>query len=268
MVTLNPSQTQPVIGISGSSSSSKSVLAMMAQVRAQGGIPMLLSDQIHRKASDDLKKIDALMVMGNDGDIDPSLYTDKYAANDARHAVHNKTNNENAADIPHYTPVIPVDINKDSRLGKIAGEISTIYRPAAPADNDAMAHVTENSFHHQAVDGDKLNKNFRAVAYSDHFKDANSADARLVEAFEPAPDGKLTDWKMLSVQWHPEFGASPLAPKLIENLVENGREAALTKPHNAFHDNAVAGVESLRSHGHPSFVQNEMNRRQAFTLSR
>ncbi len=112
-----------------------------------------------------------------------------------------------------------MDINKDSRLGKVAGEISAIYRPAAPADNDCMAHVTENSFHHQAVDGDKLNTNFRAVAYSDHFKDANGADARLVEAFEPAPNGKLADWKMLSVQWYPEFGASSAGERICDALI-------------------------------------------------
>lgn len=64
----------PVIGISGSSAHSVSVKNAIKQVEAAGAIPLLLSNHGKRSASEDLAKIDGLMVMGNNSDIDPSKY--------------------------------------------------------------------------------------------------------------------------------------------------------------------------------------------------
>ena len=81
----------PVIGISGGSIESASVQQMMAQVRAQGGIPMILANHASRNAAEDIAKIDALMVMGNDFDIDPKRYVDRYPVGDPRRAIHPQT---------------------------------------------------------------------------------------------------------------------------------------------------------------------------------
>lgn len=76
----------PVIGISGGNSDSASVRAMMTQIETSGAIPLFLGNHANRDAQADIGKIDALIVMGNDADIDPA----KYGA-----APHPHTRNEN-----------------------------------------------------------------------------------------------------------------------------------------------------------------------------
>jgi len=64
----------PVIGISGWKSDSASVRAMMTQISGAGAVPMFLGDHGDRNAEEDIKKIDALVIMGSDSDIDPAKY--------------------------------------------------------------------------------------------------------------------------------------------------------------------------------------------------
>jgi putative glutamine amidotransferase len=71
------SPKKPVVGISGGNADSASVRAMMAQIQAAGAIPLLLSNFSKRNPAKDIHKIDALVVMGNDYDIDPTLYNQK-----------------------------------------------------------------------------------------------------------------------------------------------------------------------------------------------
>jgi putative glutamine amidotransferase len=68
------SHPRPVIGISGSNADSASVRAMMTQVASSGAIPLFLSNHGARNAKRDIDKIDALIVMGNNADIDPARY--------------------------------------------------------------------------------------------------------------------------------------------------------------------------------------------------
>lgn len=75
----------PIIGISGSKGTSKSVLNMMERVREAGGIPILLANHGERSAKADIAKVDAMIFMGNDWDVDPALYG---------HEAHPKTVNE------------------------------------------------------------------------------------------------------------------------------------------------------------------------------
>lgn len=70
----------PVIGISGSSAESASVRAMMTQIAAAGAVPMFLGNHSQRNPAEDIQRIDSLIVMGNDNDIDPARY------GQARHA--------------------------------------------------------------------------------------------------------------------------------------------------------------------------------------
>jgi len=64
----------PVIGISGSNADSASVRAMMTQVAATGATPLFLGNHLNRNADEDIQKIDALICMGNNADIDPAKY--------------------------------------------------------------------------------------------------------------------------------------------------------------------------------------------------
>ena len=86
----------PVIGICGASTGSNSVIAMAAQVRAMGGIPMLLANHTERDPAADIEKIDGLFVMGSDFDIDPRRYIDRYPEGDPRRTVHPETKSQSA----------------------------------------------------------------------------------------------------------------------------------------------------------------------------
>lgn len=68
---------KPVIGISGASADSASVRAMVTQIRAAGATPLFLANHGKRDAAKDIDKIDALVVLGNNYDIDPARYGQK-----------------------------------------------------------------------------------------------------------------------------------------------------------------------------------------------
>lgn len=76
MVSLFP-HPRPVIGISGSNADSASVRAVMTQIASTGAIPMFLGNHGARDTAKDIDKIDALVVMGNNADIDPAKYGEK-----------------------------------------------------------------------------------------------------------------------------------------------------------------------------------------------
>ncbi len=69
-----PDSRRPVIGISGSSSDSASIRAMITQIAGTGAIPLFLGNHTKRDAASDFAKIDALVVMGNNSDISPECY--------------------------------------------------------------------------------------------------------------------------------------------------------------------------------------------------
>lgn len=78
---------KPVIAICGANSQSKSVAAAVAMVRAQGGIPMFIGNHAERvkngadnAALQIAAQCDGIIIMGNDGDIDPKKYGQAAAA--------------------------------------------------------------------------------------------------------------------------------------------------------------------------------------------
>lgn len=73
-MTINATDSRPVVGISGSSSDSASVRAMITQIAGTGAIPLFLGNHTKRDAASDFAKIDALVVMGNNSDISPECY--------------------------------------------------------------------------------------------------------------------------------------------------------------------------------------------------
>ena len=295
----------PVIGISGMNTDSKMVATMVAQVRADGGIPIVLANHATRDAAADIQKLDAVIIMGNDFDVDPNKYIDKYPKGDPRKTINPKTLNQmntpaSAAraayedklislakdkhmptlavcagmqtinviqgggllqDIPEligndshmqakqgyasFSPVIPVDINVKSQLGKIAEPHHLLF--TAGYSDRSVVHFADNSFHHQAIDPDMLGTGLRIVAWSDTFKNVQGETRRLPEAIEPDPHGPLKDWPMIGVQWHPEAGASPISAKVIANLVEKGEHNAKHSDRDRSKDENVAFVENYKS---------------------
>ena len=249
----------PVIGISGGNSDSASVRAMMTQIRSAGAIPIFLGNHAKRDAEADLKKIDALVVMGNNNDIDPKKYgqpcdphtkveTDHARANYEekileaairdkmpvmgvcggmqrlnvmfggtlhQHIPDQLGHDEHAQQdfgIAPFIPVQTVHMVKDTQLGKIAGELGTIYTPSHQALPEGI--VMENSMHHQAVAN--VGNGLRVCAKSDD---------HIIEAIEADPSNTaFKDQFILGVQWHPEFGASPLGAKLAEHFTHKAIE--------------------------------------------
>lgn len=305
----------PVIGISGASTDSKSVAAMVAQVRAMGGIPMVLSNHGSRNPEADIEKIDALFGMGNDYDIDPTLYIDGYAANDPRHQIHPKTNStanspeatarlayekrmvelaaernlptlgvcgfmhlinvmrgggllqhipdqigdehheQNKAGIGPFSPVIPVTVEQNSVLGMIASATPTFYTPSYPPPMGTVGTM-ENSFHHQAIDPDRVGYGLRVSAYSDPYRNVNGEQRYLPEAIEPDPNGPLANWPMRAVQFHPEFGASEVSSAIIRAAINDAAVYAQHTTRDRSNDQTAARMANLVSVGKPdNFVR-------------
>ena len=252
---------KPTIGISGSSASSKSVTAMMVMVRTLGAEPVLLSDHENRMSGtndldalviDDHKRVDAIIIMGNNDDINPARYGQtphpktKIETNKAReeyefaliqHAIDQQTpllgicgghqrinvlaggtlhqhvpdlvGNESHMQkgVAPFIPVQRVNITGGTTLDAITNQLGGLYTPTHEKLPENVAMV--NSFHHQAID--RLAKGFRV--------NAMSGDG-IIEGIEPDPAGPYKDQFILGVQWHPEFAASPVGPKIVEALIK------------------------------------------------
>ena len=83
-----------IIGISGKRAESGSVDAIISHIEKNGFTALLFDDHTARNPQKDIKDIHAFVVMGNDHDIDPERYIDRYPENDPRRAIHPHTRNE------------------------------------------------------------------------------------------------------------------------------------------------------------------------------
>jgi len=294
--------SRPVIGISGSSSDSASVKAMMKQMEEAGATPMLLANHGKRDVLADIKKIDALVVLGNNKDIDPSEWGDMSAQ-------HPKTKSELLMDdgktpdhdgiarrsyefaileaamkqrmpvmgvcggmqrinvmcggnlhqhvpdlighdehaqqdykIAPSTPVQPIILAKNTTLSDIASGITTVFSPShAPV---APSVILENSMHHQAVN--VVGEGLRPVAFAeDKVKLPDGRESLLIEAVEADPKGKFGNQLLLGVQWHPEFGASPLGERLANRVATAAKAFAVE--HNRTHAPEEVARENMLS---------------------
>lgn len=85
------------IGVSGASRHTKSVRAMMQHISECGCNAVFLSSQVQHLRSavkKDIASIDALVLMGNNYDIDPKEYIHRYEKSDAKARVHPMTKSE------------------------------------------------------------------------------------------------------------------------------------------------------------------------------
>lgn len=90
-------KTRLTIGVSGLSARTPSVRAMMQQIRSAGAEAKFLTYRIvqpERAAKNALTSLDALVVMGNDLDIDPKRYIDRYGKDDPKRQIHPETKSE------------------------------------------------------------------------------------------------------------------------------------------------------------------------------
>ncbi len=150
-------------------------------------------------------------------------------------------NNHHAQQDEHIPPYIPVEfvqIGEGSTLSKIADGIPGVY---APTSQPLPPGITmENSMHHQAVD--KIGTGLRVSAAS---IEPERSDVRIVEAIEADPNGKFKDQFLMGVQWHPEFGASDLSPKLLKHFTNKAREYG--KAHVRAENPGIGLQETMRN---------------------
>lgn len=218
---------------------------------------------VQRAVDRDLAGLDGLVIMGNNSDIDPKKYgaiadshtkieTDVARADYEEAAIKKALdsgmpllgicggvqrinvlgggtlhqhvpdivgdNHHMQADskIAPFVPVQAVTITPDSLLASIAGNTKSVYTPGHQALPPNV--VMENSFHHQAIKD--VREDFRVNAVSDD---------GIIEGIEPKPGSRYANQFVLGVQWHPEFGASDLGPKIAASVTQAAKNYALQK---------------------------------------
>jgi len=85
---------QPTIGISCANIDTGSAQAMIKRISEAGGTPFVVHDHSGHRPHEDIERIQGLVVMGNDLDIDPVHYIHRYADGDPRKQVHPHTKSE------------------------------------------------------------------------------------------------------------------------------------------------------------------------------
>ena len=211
---------------------------------------------LRNAAASDLASVDAIIIMGNSYDIDPAKYgqskhpetkveTDLARAEYEEIMIelaigkktpllgvcggHQRINifaggtlNQHVPDIvggdqhmrtdtAPFIPVQRVKITEGTMLDSFEDKLDALYTPTHEPLPENI--VMENSFHHQSVK--KLGKGLKINAMSDD---------GIIEGIEAAPDGPYAGQFIIGTQWHPEFGASPIGPKIVGALIKEARE--------------------------------------------
>jgi putative glutamine amidotransferase len=124
--------------------------------------------------------------------------------------------------IPPNVATLPVVITCGTKMAMIARDIKMSFVSCHAPDMPKV--VMENSLRHQSID--MLGKGLIASSLSDAIRLPGGSAKYLIEAIEPEPHGPFGQQFLIGVQWHPEFGASPLGPKIVQHLVEAARQYA------------------------------------------
>lgn len=246
----------PRIGVSGQSAQSPSVISIMALLRFAGAEPVYFGDHAGRNPAHDLETVDAVIVAGNNYDIDPAIYHTTAAPetvnemSKGKEAVaragyeyslielalkqripllgicggmqrmnvggdenqqgtlrqHVPNNNQWKKGIPLFKP--------SDHIRVVNGTLLSAMATQAASPNPAPAIWAENSLHHQAAE--RIRKGFRISA--------RNIDG-VVEAIEPEPTGPYGGQFALGVQWHPEYGASPLTRGIFEAFLDAAKRS-------------------------------------------
>ena len=133
------------------------------------------------------------------------------------------TNYHHQGEIAPFIPVQYVAVAPGTKLASIAQETGGIFTPQHA--NLPAGVFMENSFHHQAVD--RVGDGLIPCAFS---IEPDHPDLHIVQAIEADPQGPYSDQFVLGVQWHPEFGASDLSMRTLQNVNEQAVQYARSHP--------------------------------------
>ncbi|MEZ5691336.1 MAG: gamma-glutamyl-gamma-aminobutyrate hydrolase family protein [Rickettsiales bacterium] len=283
----------PVIGISGASSDNSSVRAMMTQIASSGAIPMFLGNHERRDPAKDVEKIDALVIMGNDMDLDPNNY------NQTRHkktkSEFDRPENQNRAyyeymimgkaldikmpllticggtqrlnvmlggDLQQHIPDTTGHDDHNQQLHNIAPFIPV--HPVQIKRGSSLADIADSSLlsmfipTHKNLVYDENSIHHQAMGkIGEGLKESaysKENGSKVIEAVEADPKGKLKGQFVIGVQWHPEFSASELGAKIANRLREKALKFA--KDNNRKHSMAEVRRENILSSLNKVFPNN------------
>jgi putative glutamine amidotransferase len=277
------SKTRPVIGISGGNADSASVRAMMTQIASSGATPLFLGNHAQRDAAADVEKIDALVVMGNNADIDPERYgQEKHPRTHAESATPGgkaraeyeyalmekalqsgmpflgvcggmqRLNVMTGGDLHQHVPDLT---GNDHHMQHIAPFVPV--EPVHLEANSTLAHIGDSIlalfvpwhkdyvYNENSMHHQSVNHVGKGLRAAAYAEDALPDGSRLVEAIEADPNGPFKHQFMLGVQWHPEFSASELGAKIATRLTQEAQQFART--HSRAHPPAQAQRENILS---------------------
>ena len=125
---------KPAIGISSQYTNdvtTESSQAIIDLVERMGAVPYLVYDHAKHTVEEDIQKVTAWILMGNDRDIDPHSYMERYEAGDPRRHIHPHTNSEmqtaeGRARAAYESELIPQVIHAATPLLGICGGMQRI----------------------------------------------------------------------------------------------------------------------------------------------
>lgn len=261
----------PVVGVSGSKATSKSVIAMMTQLRSAGAEPVFIGDHASRVAGGvdaavarDLARIDALVVLGNDADIDPAKYGQKphpaTKVEAPERAAYEEAAIQRALDMGMPLTCVCMGMQ---RLNVIGGGTLNQSLPETLGDNhhqqqgerapfvpvqfveiapDSKLNGIEQSAglytpRHSPLPPNVIMENsmhHQAVEQvRSDFRASAVSDDGVIEAIEPKAGSRYDGQFVVGVQWHPEFGASDFGAKLASKFTQAASEFSQGKEMSA-----------------------------------
>lgn len=141
--------------------------------------------------------------------------------------------NQGAMGIAPFVAVQYIRVLPNTLLASISKEVRGLF---APKQEDLMHGVfMDNSFHHQAVN--KVGSGLMASAYS---VEMQKPETSIIQAIEPDKNGHYKDQFLLGLQWHPEFGASEVSIRSLQQFNAKTREHALMSDKNIAPEAALA----------------------------
>jgi gamma-glutamyl-gamma-aminobutyrate hydrolase PuuD len=286
--------------ISGAMPSTKSVATIMSAMRMAGSTPILIAnhkdyldelknrDEVFRRVEEDLLKVNGVIIMGNDYDIDPKDYKDeflhpktnaetKYDDGKVRRlyeyiliektlehkipclaicggmqrlnvflggSLHqhipdlingNEYHNQANQNIAPFIPVQYVKVIEGTLLAEIGKEALGLFTPQYT--NLPEGVFMENSFHHQAVKN--LGSDLLVSAYS---IEKENNDAEIIQAVESLKSGKYSNQFLLGLQWHPEFGASEVSIRCLQNFNNIAAQHSKNFPRNLKKEDLIKNI--------------------------
>ena len=255
----------PIIGVSGSSEDSTSVQHIFARLHELGAYPIFLNHDRVAEVAHDASLLHGVIIGGNRWDINPADYnepidsrTDNEDANNdeasskrgtyeyalldqvfkqelpflgicsgmqrlnvANHANDGGKLKQHVDGQRQYLKQFPFDPKRPGDTISVLDQ-SGLSVLARQMETNVAKKIGENSLHHQVIDPEAIRRGFRVSAIS--------AEHGTIEAIEPDPKGPYANLPIIGVQWHPEYGISPLSRGLFADLVAKAKARAQKHP--------------------------------------